>query len=39
MNTSKKLTSFNFARKSNFVFSETVTHEQFSNLNLEKNIL
>ena len=39
MNTSKKLTSFNFARKSNFVFSETVTHEQFSNLNLEKKYI
>ena len=39
MKPSSKLTSFNFARNSNFVFAETVTHEQFKNLKLEEKYI
>lgn len=35
MNSESKLTSYNFARFSDFVFAETVTHQQFQELNID----
>ncbi len=39
MNISNKLTSYNFARHSDFVFSETVTHQQFEELGIDKKYI